>query len=58
MLLSIFGVLAVLLLIMFVSRELENRKATKRHVELVKQAFEEELKRVKAESISIPGGKF
>jgi hypothetical protein len=57
MLLSIAAVFAFLLLILSFSREIENSKETKRHVNLVQDTLQEELRQIKAESISTPGGK-
>ena len=43
-------------ILVFVALLIEDHISTKRHIRLFKQVLEEELRRLKAESLSTPGG--
>ncbi len=42
--------------ILLLAYEIDRLAATERHVELTKQVFQDELKKLRAESLSMPGG--
>lgn len=44
-------------ILVFVALLIEDHISTKRHIRLFKQVLEEELRHLKAESLSTPGGK-
>jgi hypothetical protein len=45
------------LAIVAAARYIEHRAATRRHVKLAKEVFNEELRHLRAESLSTPGGR-
>ena len=49
--------LTLYVILVFVALLIEDHISTKRHIRLFKQVLEEELRRLKAESLSTPGGK-